>query len=151
MVYSYFWGLLLFKDHITIIGVLGSLLIAGGVLLGTAGQAAVQPASKSTATRDAAGAGCGSLAVQQAPTAGSSIQYTELASRDDSYITVSAGYPSHDDQQAQQCMSTAAGEVGKSLSAQSAAQTALVGSANSACFVLEDESSADTVASIPKS
>jgi hypothetical protein len=65
VVYSYLFGIIFFSEHLSLFGVLGTLLIAAGMALVTARSAAIQPSEKTDTARSIAAAGIGSKIFQR--------------------------------------------------------------------------------------
>jgi len=65
VVYSYLFGIIFFSEHLSLFGVLGTLLIAAGMALVTARSATIQPSEKTDTARSIAAAGIGSKIFQR--------------------------------------------------------------------------------------
>ena len=78
MIYSNLWGLVLFGEHLTLLGSLGALLVAAGVMLATLASRKARGKPAAAAAEEGIGGGrCtqGAAAVG----AGSKAPYVELA------------------------------------------------------------------------
>jgi hypothetical protein len=65
VVYSYLFGIIFFSEHLSLFGVLGTLLTAAGMALVTARSAAIQPSEKTDTARSIAAAGISSKIFQR--------------------------------------------------------------------------------------
>eukprot|EP00775_Hariotina_reticulata_P003069 gene3070-3349_t len=94
VVYSYIFGIIFFSEHLSLFGVLGTLLIAAGMALVTARSGTIQPSDKTDTARNMAAAGAGSRVFQRSHNSSSFLaragSYQRLVAADETFPLAAA-------------------------------------------------------------